>query len=41
MAVRHFHHFALGVPDVALQKTFYEDFGLNGVTNGNGAVRSF
>ena len=43
MAVRHFHHFALGVPDVEAQKTFYEDFGLVGhtsstVANGNGAI---
>jgi catechol 2,3-dioxygenase-like lactoylglutathione lyase family enzyme len=30
MAVRHFHHLALAVPDVPAQKTFYEDFGLMG-----------
>jgi catechol 2,3-dioxygenase-like lactoylglutathione lyase family enzyme len=38
MAVRHFHHFALGVPDVGVQKTFYEDFGLVGKAAGNGAI---
>lgn len=37
MTVRHFHHFALGVPDVEAQKTFYEDFGLVEHANGNGA----
>jgi len=38
MAVRHFHHFAFGIPDVEAQKTFYEDFGLVGRTTGNGAI---
>lgn len=38
MPVRHLHHFALGVPDVQVQKTFYEDFGLTGKTAGNGAI---
>ena len=38
MPVRHFHHFALGVPDVQAQKTFYEDFGLVGGADGNGAI---
>ena len=30
MWVRHFHHVALSVPEVAVQKKFYEDFGLVG-----------
>ncbi len=30
MSVCHFHHVALSVPDVAVQKKFYEDFGLVG-----------
>ena len=38
MTVRHFHHFALGVPDLEAQKIFYEDFGLVARTNGNGAI---
>jgi catechol-2,3-dioxygenase len=38
MAVRHFHHLGLSVPDVPVQKTFYEDFGLIGEEKDNQAV---
>jgi catechol-2,3-dioxygenase len=38
MAVRHFHHLGLSVPDVPVQKTFYEDFGLSGEEKDNQAV---
>ena len=38
MAVRHFHHLGLSVPDVPVQKTFYEDFGMIGEEKDNQAV---
>lgn len=38
MTVRHFHHLALSVPDVPVQKTFYEDFGLVGEETENRAI---
>jgi hypothetical protein len=38
MSVRHFHHLALSVPDVPVQKTFYEDFGLLGTEIENRAI---
>lgn len=38
MSVKHFHHVTLAVPDVEAQKTFYEDFGLIGKSDGDRAV---
>ena len=38
MAVRHFHHLGLSVPDVPVQKTFYEDFGLIGEEKDSRAI---
>ena len=38
MAVKHFHHATLQVPDVAAQFQFYKDFGLTGRARGNNAV---
>jgi catechol 2,3-dioxygenase-like lactoylglutathione lyase family enzyme len=38
MAVKHFHHLAIGVPDVPVQQRFYEDFGLLGEEIENRAI---
>ena len=38
MSVKHLHHVTLAVPDVATQKTFYDDFGLIGKTEGDRAI---
>ena len=38
MSIKHLHHVTLAVPDVAVQNTFYEDFGLTGRTVGERAI---
>ena len=38
MSVKHLHHVTLAVPDVATQKSFYDDFGLVGRTEGDRAI---
>ena len=38
MSVKHFHHMALIVPDIPVQKIFYEDFGLIGEEKNNQAI---
>ena len=38
MSVKHLHHVTLAVPDVATQKSFYEDFGLIGKSVGDRVV---
>jgi len=38
MSVKHFHHFALTVPDVPVQQKFYKDFGLIGEEVENRAI---
>jgi catechol-2,3-dioxygenase len=38
MAVKHLHHFALTVPDVGVQRQFYEDFGLQTRADGNRVI---
>ena len=38
MAAKHFHHLGLAIPDVPVQKKFYEDFGLIGEETENRAI---
>jgi catechol 2,3-dioxygenase-like lactoylglutathione lyase family enzyme len=40
MSVKHFHHLGLTIPDVPVQKKFYEDFGLIGEETENRAILS-